>query len=317
MGGRHPMAYSGYPVGGESCSTSAVRWRLKEAMAMRRRNQIVTAVAGGVVGSAAAALAVGSLLWNRATARAVERLVPDRDASRPEAFSREQLAGLPAPVVRYFELALTPGRPFIRTATIEHAGEFRSAIGSPWAPFTSVQHFSTDPPGFVWDAAIHMAPLMTVRVRGGYFQGTGSMQARIASVIPVVNAEGGSEFASGALQRYLAESAWFPTALLPGRGVVWELIDGNSARATLTESGISVSLEFRFGEKGEIVSAYTPARFRDVNGKGVPTPWLCHFKSYARVGGVLVPREGEVEWILPEGRLSYWRGEIVRVEYDG
>lgn len=29
-----------------------------------------------------------------------------------------------------------------------------------------------------------------------------------------------------------------------------------------------------------------------------------------------VPTEGEVEWILPEGRLSYWRGWIVRSAYD-
>jgi hypothetical protein len=285
---------------------------------MRRRNQIVTAVVGGVLGSAATALATGILLWNRATARAVGRLVSET-ASEPEAFSREQLADLPAPVIRYFEFALAPGRPLIRTARIEHSGEFRSGLDAPWAPFTSVQHFSSDPPGFVWDAAIRMGPMppiLTVRVRDGYFQGTGSMQARIASLIPVVNAQGGKELAAGALQRYLAESVWFPTALLPRKGLTWEPIDDSSARATLTDSGVSVSLEFRFGEEGEIVGIYTPARFRDVNGTPVPTPWEGSFRSYGRVGGMMVPREGEVAWILPEGRLSYWRGQIVRVEYD-
>jgi hypothetical protein len=30
----------------------------------------------------------------------------------------------------------------------------------------------------------------------------------------------------------------------------------------------------------------------------------------------MVPREGEVAWILPEGRLTYWRGRVVKVEYD-
>jgi hypothetical protein len=281
---------------------------------MRRRNQIVTAVVGGVLGSAATALAAGALLWNRATARAVGVLIPA--SSEPEAFSREQLAGLPAPVVRYFEFALAPGRPLIRTVRIEHAGEFRSGLDAPWAPFTSVQHFSANPPGFVWDAAIRMSPILTVRVRDGYFQGTGSMQARIASLIPVVNAQGGEELAAAALQRFLAESVWFPTALLPRKGLTWEPIDDSSARATLTDSGVSVSLEFRFGKEGEIVGTYTPDRFRDVNGTLVPTPWEGSFRSYGRVGGVMVPSEGEVEWILPEGRLSYWRGRIVRVEYD-
>lgn len=281
---------------------------------MKRRNQIVTAVVGGALGSVATALAAGTLLWNRATARAVGRLAPERSASG--AFSQEQLEGLPAPVVRYFEYALAPGRPFIRTAMLGHVGEFRSGLEAPWAPFTSVQHFSANPPGFVWDAAIHMAPMVTVRVRDGYFQGTGSMQARIASVIPVVNARGGKELAAGALQRWLAEAVWFPTALLPREGLAWEPIDDSSARATLTDSGVSVSLDFRFGGKGEVVGTYTPARFRDVDGTPVPTPWEGSFQSYGRVGGVMVPREGEVAWILPEGRLSYWRGEIIRIEYD-
>ncbi|MES1243628.1 MAG: DUF6544 family protein [Acidobacteriota bacterium] len=285
---------------------------------MKRRNRIVTAVIGGVLGGAATAMAAGAFLWNRATARAVERLPPlaPDAAAEPRTFSREQLAGLPAPVVRYFEFALTPGQPLIRTARIEHAGEFRSGLDAPWAPFTSVQHFSADPPGFVWDAAIHMSPILTVRVRDGYFQGAGSMQARIASLIPVVNAEGGRELAEGALQRWLAESVWFPTALLPRKGLTWEPIDETCARATLTDSGVSVSFEFRFGEEGEVVGVYTPARYRDVDGKPVPTPWAGSFRSYGRVGAVRVPNEGEVAWILPEGRLSYWRGRIVRLEYD-
>jgi hypothetical protein len=179
-----------------------------------------------------------------------------------------------------------------------------------------VQHFSVDPPGFVWDAAIRMSPLVPVRVRDSYLEGTGSMRASVAGLIPVVNAWGRTDLASGALHRYLAESVWLPTALLPGAGVTWEPIDDNAARATLTDSGVSVSLDFRFNEKGEIVSVYTPARYRDVNGKGVPTPWEGHFREHERMEGVMVPREGEVAWILPEGRLTYWRGRVVVVEYE-
>ncbi|MEA2563031.1 MAG: hypothetical protein QOH06_4535 [Acidobacteriota bacterium] len=275
----------------------------------------MTAVAGGVAGSAAAAIGTGTLLWNRATARAVAQLAPGGTAGT---FTRDQLAGLPAPVVRYFEFALTldqqRDQPLIRTARIEHEGEFRGSLDAPWSPFKSVQHFSVDPPGFVWDAAIRMGPLMTVRVRDSYLEGNGSMRASVAGLIPVVNAWGRTDLASGALHRYLAESVWLPTALLPGAGVTWEPIDDNAARATLSDSGVSVSLDFRFNEKGEVVSVYTPGRYRDVNGKGVQTPWEGQFRGYERMKSVMVPREGEVAWILPEGRLTYWRGRVVRIE---
>lgn len=280
---------------------------------MRRWIRVMAAVAGGVAGSATAAIGAGTLLWNRATAKDVERLARGGTAGT---CSRDRFAGLPAPVARYFEFALTPGQPLLRTARIEHAGEFRGSLDAPWSPFTSVQHAAVDPPGFVWDAKIRMFPLPAVRVRDSYLEGTGSMQASVAGVIPVVNAWGRTDLASGALHRYLAESVWLPTALLPGGGLIWEPIDGNSARATLTDSGVTVSLDFRFSDKGEIVSVYTPARYRDVNGKGVPTPWEGHFRRYERMDGMMVPREGEVAWTLPEGRLPYWRGRVVKAEYD-
>ena len=38
-----------------------------------------------------------------------------------------------------------------------------------------------------------------------------------------------AELNQGELMRFFAEAAWYPTALLPSQGVVWEAIDDNSA----------------------------------------------------------------------------------------
>ncbi|MGV3720134.1 MAG: DUF6920 family protein [Actinomycetota bacterium] len=65
----------------------------------------------------------------------------------------------------------------------------------------------------------------------------------------------------------------------------------------------------------EILRAYPPARFREARGEYAPTPWSCACQSYAQLGGMRIPREGEVEWILPEGRSPYWRGRIVTIQY--
>ena len=62
--------------------------------------------------------------------------------------------------------------------------------------------------------------------------------------------------------------------------------------------------------------AYTPARARDVDGADVPTPWACRYRDYAWVDGVRIPMAGEVEWVLPGGPLPYWRGRIVRVDFQ-
>lgn len=278
-------------------------------------------VTGGLAGSTVAAVAIGNLLWKRGTKKAVRRLGPDTSSSAEGEgqgirFSRAQLEGLPEPVVRYFDFALTPGQRLLRGARLEHRGTFRGGLDEPWSPFTSVQHFSVLPPGFVWDASIHLAPLLTVRVRDSYIGGTGTMHGKIAALIPVVHQSGGAALNAAALHRLLAEMVWLPTALLPGRGVTWTAIDDATARATLSDAGTSVWLDFQFNRKGEIVRVSTPERYRDVEGTAVPTPWVCSVGSYQEVDGMRVPAEGEVEWILPEGRLSYWRGRIVRSAYD-
>jgi hypothetical protein len=218
-------------------------------------------------------------------------------------------------VVRYFEFALTPGQPLIRRARIEHRGEFRGALDAAWSPFHSVQHFTLDRPGFVWDARIEMAPLVTVRVRDSYIDGRAGMLARIGGLIPVVDQEGTPALNSGALHRYFLESAWFPTALLPSQGVRWEPIADTSARAILTDAGITLSMVVHFGEQDEIVRVEAD-RMRDVDGAGVPTPFIAHVGEYGRVGEMMIPVVGEVEWILPEGRFSFWRGRITAVEYE-
>jgi len=280
-----------------------------------RTKRMVTMAGGALIGTAAA-VAAGNLVWDRTTEAAVRRLTAEAPAMPMERFSLDDLDGLPAPVARYFAFALPEGQAIIHEARIEQAGAFR--IGgprSPWFPFTALQHVAAEPPGFVWDARIRVALCLTIRVRDSYLGGAGAMQGRLLSLVPVVEQAGTPELAAGALQRYLAEAVWLPTALLPRQGVRWEAIDDKTARATFTDGNTTVSLEYRFGEQGEVVSIYTPSRYRDVGGAAVPTPWACHLGDYARVNGVMVPLRAEVEWILPEGPLPYFRGRLNHIHY--
>ena len=231
-------------------------------------------------------------------------------------FRASGLSGLPAPVSRYLRAALREGQPFVATAVLEQSGEFR-VKPSPrgWRPFRAVETFSTDPPGFFWDARIRQAPGIVVRVRDAFADGKGSVEARLFSILPVMSAGGTTEIAEAALQRYLSEACWFPTALLPSQGVVWAGLDGGSARATLRAGDVTASLEFRFGEDGLVESVFSPARARAVRGGTVPTPWQGRFRDYSEFGGMRIPISAEVEWLFPEGPQPYWRGRILRADY--
>jgi hypothetical protein len=153
-------------------------------------------------------------------------------------------------------------------------------------------------------------------VRDAFVEGVGSMLGTVLGLVTVVNVHDTPDITAGALVRFLAEAVWLPTALLPSHGVRWTPLDAASARATLTSGVTTASLDFHFGADGLVERIYTPARGRDVNGTFVPTPWEGRWLEYAERGGLLVPVRGEVAWILPEGPLPYWRGEISDVVYD-
>ena len=141
------------------------------------------------------------------------------------------------------------------------------------------------------------------------------MRGKLLSIVTVINEYGKSELNEGALQRYLAEAVWFPTAFLPSQGVEWSEIDDYIARATITDSNTKISLDFHFNEAGEITDVYTHGRYREVNGKYELTPWSGRYHKYEAKNGIRIPVEGEVEWELPEGSFTYWKAQIIGIEY--
>jgi hypothetical protein len=244
------------------------------------------------------------------------RLEAGRRPIQPDRYDPREITGLPGPVQRYFRTALQPGQRMLAAVTLGHAGTFNmSARGERWFVFTSNQRVVLARRGFDWDAHIRLLPGLSFRVHDAYVAGEGILNARLLG-LPVVNLHGTPELARGELMRFLAEAAWYPTALLPSQGVQWTPVDDRHARATLADSDTRVTLTFGFGADGLIESVRAEDRGRTVAGKVVPTPWEGRWTHHAQRDGMRVPLEGEVAWILPDGPKPYWRGRITRLEYE-
>ena len=220
----------------------------------------------------------------------------------------------PAPVAAYFRFALQDGQKRIRTATIQHEGEF--CLNDKWIPFVSTQVFSAHPAGFVWDAKMKMNRLLNVRVRDSFLKGRGAMSAKFLSLISVMVAHDEPQLDAGSLLRYLAEAVWLPTALLPSQNLKWTAIDDHKALATLSDGDTAVSLEFSFAPSGEISSVFAPARIYSTKGESKEYPWGGRLWNYQERNGMMIPLEGEVWWQMPEGNAPYYKGKIVGVQYD-
>jgi hypothetical protein len=270
-----------------------------------------------VFAGAAVALAGGTWRWKSRTDRLHTRLMRARSPIAPLTYDESVLQDLPRPVQRYFRAVLKQGQPMIAVARFTHTGTFNMGETTPnWRTFSSAQIVTTSPPGFDWDARVRMAPGVAAFVHDAYVAGEGLLHAEALGLVTVAEMRGTPDLAHGELLRYLAEAMWYPTALLPGQGVVWTPVDDGSARATLTDGATSVSLDFRFGPDGLIESSFADARPRTADGTVSPTPWRGKAWRYELRSGVRIPIEAEVEWVLPGGPYPYWRGEMTSIDYE-
>lgn len=280
---------------------------------MTRREILMGTLLGGLllVGSA---LGILGSRFDREIQNYVADLRTDAEAAPGGVYRKSDVADLPTPVKTYFETVLEDGQPLVELVRLEQSGDFR--MGGPdgdWRPFSAVQHCSGDPPGFVWDAQIEVAPLLPARVLDCYVRGSGILRARLRGVIPVASEGPSPEMDEGELLRYLAEVVWYPTALLPQRGVEWESVDTSTARAIVRDGDVSASLVFHFDDDG-FVERVEGERYRQEDDSYAT--WIGYFSDYQERNGRLIPLSGEVAWDLPAGESSYWRGTITEIEHS-
>jgi hypothetical protein len=130
-------------------------------------------------------------------------------------FDVRQLIGLPDPVQRYFKHVLNPGQPYISFVRLRYNGNFKTGLNKKWIKIKGEEYFTVDRPGFVWQG---ITSLFTARDM--FIGDKGRLVVSLFSLFNILNARG-IKYDQGELVRWLAESAWFPTNLLPGNNLKW------------------------------------------------------------------------------------------------
>lgn len=255
---------------------------------------------------------LGRSRWTRLTDQLLARLKAAETVPARARFDPRALDALPAPVQRYLRAVLPADGRCIAGVHMTHHGQFNlSAEGAPnWQPFRSTQQVVLQRPGFVWSAAIALRPGLPVRVHDAYLAGEGWLHAALGGVFKLARLSGRGSLAQGELLRFLAEAPWYPTALLPSATLQWLPVDADRARLRCVDGPLVAELLVHFGADGLIDTVRAEARGRSVAGQMRPTPWEGRWHDYVLRDGVRVPSRGEVAWLLPEGPLPYWRGQL-------
>ena len=260
------------------------------------------------------AIIYGRSRWQSDTLILRTKLLQGRQIIKPQIYDSQEIVDLPTPVQRFFQTVIKDGQAIVAAVNLSQEGQFNfNEMSDKWNPFTATQFFVTKQLGFDWDAKIQMAPGLRAFVHDTYLLGAGNLHASLLGLVTLANMRDTPELNQGELLRFLAETAWYPTALLPSQGVRWEAIDDTSALGTLTDGATTVSLVFGFNPEGTIATIYAADRYRD---KLIVMPWGGKFSEYAVREGMLIPLVGEVGWVHPEGLRLYFKGTVTEVSYD-
>lgn len=228
------------------------------------------------------------------------------------------IRALPLAVRGYFQHVLAENQKLIKTLRMNQSGLLRTSTKTAtWFPFSAEQVAIPSTVGFVWNARVEMPLATHVRILDSYIDGVGRGKVSFLSAFTVASDANKPQLNSAALHRFLAEAVWYPTALLPQSGVVWTAAsDDNCAIATLTEEGVTVSLEFRFNADHEVIGIYSPGRFCRSDGAYKKLPWEGHFADYQLHCGMRIPMYGEVGWYEDGALQLVWKGNVVDTEFQ-
>lgn len=223
-----------------------------------------------------------------------------------QTFSYSQLVGLPEPVQRYFRHVLKDGQPYISYARLQHTGQFKSGLDKPWGAIKGEQYFTTQKPGFIWKGTTSLFV-----ARDMYLCDSGRLTVSLFSLFPVVDGKGDT-FNQGELLRWLGESIWFPTNLLPSERLQWTPVDAHSASLTFTYNGLSLFYLVTISDAGEITQLETK---RYMDSTHLET-WICRAGNYQELNGIIVPLTAEASWQLADKNVPYARFTVTTLEYE-
>lgn len=222
-----------------------------------------------------------------------------------KAFHREDLVDLPEPVQRYFDHVLKEGQLYINRVRLRHNGTMKTGLDKRWTKITGEEYFTTANPGMIW---IGRTRFFTAIDR--FAKGKGNLLVKLLGIFKVVNAKG-EAFTQAELLRWLGESVWFPTNLLPSEYLQWTPIDYFTARLDYNYGGLHVWYTVRFDKNGEIIQLETQ-RYRDA--KNLDT-WIGKLSRYKRHHNMLIPTVIEASWRLSNLDYPYARFKLTHIDY--
>lgn len=257
---------------------------------------------------------IARALFNRQADQQAQEILNLSAIEKEDIIRPDDLKGLPVCVQKWMNHSGMVGQPRIHTVRLTQTGRLRMEPDKPWVPVNAVQYINVDEPAFIWKARVNMAPFISLQGKDKYFDGHGSMQIKLLSLIPVVQTERSKKMDQSTMVRFLAEMMWYPSAAL-NEYISWEEIDENSARATMSWKGVKASMVYHFSPDGDMISNLAK-RYQEVNGEFVLRDWGGVSRSFQSFHGIVIANKSDVIWKYENGDFNWLQIEVNDIEFN-
>ena len=251
---------------------------------------------------------IGVLQMNRKIAKEIDMLMSSSENREATIIEEKDLEELPEPVQKWLKTTGVVGKERVQAMNFSQRGKMKlKPEQEKWMEPSAKQYVRVDEPGYLWHVDLPMIPLINTKGRDLFYEGKGSMEIRIGSLIPVVNEKPNDQLNESSLHRFLLELPWYPTAALE-EYMTWEEIDHKSARAVLSYEGITVDAIFYFDETGHLIKQEA-LRYKENHAEAEKIPCIGEVKGYTSVEGMKIPNQFHVTWIIDDEPFTWYKLE--------
>lgn len=232
-----------------------------------------------------------------------------------ECFSQDLVANLPEPVQRYFFHAIAPDTPLARSVHLKMRGDLRLAANQPWQPMQAAE-ILTAHQGFIWQATVGEG-MGQIRGVDYYVSGEGRTRFSLWGLIPLVNAAN-PDITRSSIGRWIGECVWLPVALLPQRGVNWQVIDHQTLQASLKLVGEPVTLTLGIDADGRLLKM-SLLRWgnQTETGQYAYIPFGAEFQQEQSFDGFTIPSQIRAGWRLDSDRpFEFFRATLEQAQFS-
>ena len=262
-----------------------------------------------------ALVAAAGFFFDREVRHEVNQLFEANIEGARQVVTDDRIADLPPPVQRWMRQSGIVGRERIYAVRLRQEMLLRMTPDTErWTPAQAQQYVTTDTPAFIWTVDMQLMSVLPVAGRDRFDAGEGTMTINVLSLFPVVDSKNNERINTGALQRYLGEMVWFPSAALSPY-VTWEQVGEHAARATMSVGGTTDAGTFYFNEAGE-VSRYSAMRYRGDDETAERRAWVIDVRETREMEGLRIPTKMDITWKLDEGDWTWLQLEVTDIAYN-